>query len=234
MHIVKGEAQKSPLFWRFSGGFWFSQERLFSRNSTRKPLNLIKSPILTNTPCKSPFLYNAPSVHTVNFKVRNGPKAQWTCPKTSFKMSPKNFKAVLDTFNDFLGDFSGGSKKIFLTLMCTFRLSEFRDSVGEPAIAIQDHLRSQMFAPKARQTCSAINLWHNFETSRVQSDWRSSCPPPPALIFLSLPFLEFLAFFICKDFLVFVWEENEEGKSAINLSNLGNFCQIWPRAIYLC
>ena len=26
----------------------------------------------------------------------------------------------------------------------------------------------------------------------------------------------------------------EEGKSAINLSNLGNFCQIWPRAIYLC
>ena len=27
---------------------------------------------------------------------------------------------------------------------------------------------------------------------------------------------------------------NKEGKSAINLSNLGNFCQIWPRAIYLC
>ena len=25
-----------------------------------------------------------------------------------------------------------------------------------------------------------------------------------------------------------------EGKSAINLSNLGNFCQIWPQAIYLC
>ena len=25
-----------------------------------------------------------------------------------------------------------------------------------------------------------------------------------------------------------------EGKSAINLSNLGNFCQIWPRVIYLC
>ena len=39
--IVKGEAQKSPLFWRFSGGFWFSQDRLLSRNSTRKPLNLI-------------------------------------------------------------------------------------------------------------------------------------------------------------------------------------------------
>ena len=26
---------------------------------------------------------------------------------------------------------------------------------------------------------------------------------------------------------------SKEGKSAINLSNLGNFCQIWPRAIML-
>ena len=26
----------------------------------------------------------------------------------------------------------------------------------------------------------------------------------------------------------------QKGKTAINLSNLGNFCQIWPRAIYLC
>ena len=54
--IVKGEAQKNPLFWRFSGGCWFSQDRLFSRNSTRRPLNLIKSPIFTNTPCKSTYL----------------------------------------------------------------------------------------------------------------------------------------------------------------------------------
>ena len=63
--IVKGEAQKSPLFWRFSGGFLFSQDRLFSRNSTRKPLNLIKSPIFTNAPCKTTCLYNAPSMHTL-------------------------------------------------------------------------------------------------------------------------------------------------------------------------
>ena len=35
--IVKGEAQKSPVFWRFSGGLCFSQGRLFSRNSTRTP-----------------------------------------------------------------------------------------------------------------------------------------------------------------------------------------------------
>ena len=63
--IVKGEAQKSPLFWRFSGGFCFSQDRLFSRNSTRKPLNLIKSPICTNAPCKTACLYNAPSMHTL-------------------------------------------------------------------------------------------------------------------------------------------------------------------------
>ena len=61
--IVKGEAQKSPLFWRFSGFLWFSQDRLVSRNSTRKPLNLIKSPMFTNTPCKSTCLYNAPSMH---------------------------------------------------------------------------------------------------------------------------------------------------------------------------
>ena len=42
--IVKGEAQKSPLFWRFSGGFWFSQDRLLSRNSTRKPFKFNKIP----------------------------------------------------------------------------------------------------------------------------------------------------------------------------------------------
>ena len=63
--IVKGEAQKSPpaIFW---GLLIFSQEHLFSRNSTREPLNLIKSPIFTNTPCKSTCLYNAPSLHTVD------------------------------------------------------------------------------------------------------------------------------------------------------------------------
>ena len=65
--IVKGEAQKSPLFWRFSGGFWFSQDRLFSRNSTRNPLNFKKSPIFTNAPCKTACLYNAPSMHTADF-----------------------------------------------------------------------------------------------------------------------------------------------------------------------
>ena len=64
--IVKGEAQKNPLFWWFSGGFWFSQDRLFFRNSTRKPLNLIKSPIFANAPCKTTCLYNAPSMHTVD------------------------------------------------------------------------------------------------------------------------------------------------------------------------
>ena len=29
-------------------------------------------------------------------------------------------------------------------------------------------------------------------------------------------------------------KKTKEGKSAINLSNLGKFCQIWPWAIYLC
>ena len=31
--IVKGKAQKIPLFWWSSGGFWFSQDRLFSRKT---------------------------------------------------------------------------------------------------------------------------------------------------------------------------------------------------------
>ena len=38
---------------------------MFSRNSTRKPLNLTKSPIFTNTPCKSTCLCNAPSILVV-------------------------------------------------------------------------------------------------------------------------------------------------------------------------
>ena len=64
--IVKGEAQKSLLFWRFSGALWFSQDRLLCGNSTRKHLDLIKSLIFTNAPCKSTCLYNAPSMHTVD------------------------------------------------------------------------------------------------------------------------------------------------------------------------
>ena len=47
----------------------------------RKPLDLRKSPIFTNTPCKSPVLCNAPSVHTVdslqrltNPEIENNPE----------------------------------------------------------------------------------------------------------------------------------------------------------------
>ena len=40
--MIKEEAKNRPLFWRFSGGFWFSQERLLSRNSVRKPSKLNK------------------------------------------------------------------------------------------------------------------------------------------------------------------------------------------------
>ena len=48
-----------------------------SRNSTRKPLNLIKSPIFTNTPCESTCLYNAPSMHTVD---RRSPRTSQKLP----------------------------------------------------------------------------------------------------------------------------------------------------------
>ena len=63
--IAQGEVRKSPLFWRFSGGGWFSQELLFFWNSTRKSLNWTKSPILRKTACKSACLCEAPSLHTV-------------------------------------------------------------------------------------------------------------------------------------------------------------------------
>ena len=47
----------------------------------------------------------------------------------------------------------------------------------------------------------------------------------PDLLFPA--FLDVLAFFL-------LFKANKEGKSAINLSNLRKFCQIWPRAIYYC
>ena len=53
--IVKARLRKVHFSGDFLGGFrfCFSQDRLFSRNSTRKPLNLIKPPIFTNAPCKT-------------------------------------------------------------------------------------------------------------------------------------------------------------------------------------
>ena len=83
--IVKGEAQKNPLFWPFSV-FLFSQDRLVSRNSTRKPLKLV----FTNTPCKSTCLYNAPSLHTVDFQVFSLSKL--------VKMHPLNLGGALKGF----------------------------------------------------------------------------------------------------------------------------------------
>ena len=109
--IVKGEAQKSPLFWRFSGGFWFSQDRLLSGISTSKPWNLIESRIFTNAPCKSTRLCNAPSVHSgppellwkLGCPTENDPpcamagylrKSLW-CPKSpETTPNPKFFKGA--------------------------------------------------------------------------------------------------------------------------------------------
>ena len=68
--LRKARPRKVRFSSDFLGGFDFSQERLFSRNSTRKPLNLLESPIFTHAPCKSTCLYNAPSIHTV--KIRKG------------------------------------------------------------------------------------------------------------------------------------------------------------------
>ena len=65
--IVKGEGPKSPLFWRFSGSCWFSEERLFSLRIPQESFfKLTQSLICTNIPCKSTCLYNALSLHTVD------------------------------------------------------------------------------------------------------------------------------------------------------------------------
>ena len=53
MHCKRRKSPEKSTFLAIFWGFWFSQDRLFSRTSTRKPLNLIKSLIFTNTPCKS-------------------------------------------------------------------------------------------------------------------------------------------------------------------------------------
>ena len=52
--IAKGEAQKNPLFWMFSGGFL-----IFPRSPI---LTHTHTDTHTHTPCKSTCLYNAPSM----------------------------------------------------------------------------------------------------------------------------------------------------------------------------
>ena len=127
--FVKGEAQKSPRFWRFSAGFCFSQDRLFSRNSTRKPLNLVKSPIFTNAPCKTACLYNAPSMHTLELSKRvlleplsaqvvmlvtefRRPLSHWGNPKQPMKLQqPRNYDFGMFQFN-LLGSQGGNSREM--------------------------------------------------------------------------------------------------------------------------
>ena len=63
---VKGEAQKNPLFWRFSGVFDFLRSACSLRIPQENPFNFIKSPTFTNSPGKSTCLYNAPSLRTLD------------------------------------------------------------------------------------------------------------------------------------------------------------------------
>ena len=66
--IVIGEARKHLLFWRCSGGLWFSQVRLGIPE--RDALNLNKSPIL-QTPFTIPLLFTVPLVCTLTFVQRS-------------------------------------------------------------------------------------------------------------------------------------------------------------------
>ena len=61
--IVKGEVQKSPLFWRFSGVFWRPEQCLLSKNFTRNPLNWKK--INIQTPLVNPLFCAMPLVCTL-------------------------------------------------------------------------------------------------------------------------------------------------------------------------
>ena len=159
--IVKGEAQKSPLFWRFSGSFWFSQERVFSRSSTRKPLNLIKSSIFTNTPCKHTCLYNAPSMHTVD---SGG--------------SQKSMFGLKMTFSGFpvagLCRGSGGLQRK------NAKSSQGRMSKNLQGIVFQGVLKwmdLRWQGPKRRFSQKTTNLWRLTPSLRSPNRWRIQIPP---------------------------------------------------------
>ena len=63
--IVKARLRKVHFSGDFPRVFDFLRIACSLGITQEKPLNLIKSPIFTNAPCKSSFLYNAPSMHTV-------------------------------------------------------------------------------------------------------------------------------------------------------------------------
>ena len=66
--IVKARPRKVHFSGDFLGGFDFLRSACSLGIPQENPLNLIKSPIFTNAPCKTACLYNAPSMHTVEFR----------------------------------------------------------------------------------------------------------------------------------------------------------------------
>ena len=75
--IVKGEAQKSPLFWRFTGVLDFLRSACLLGFPQKKNFKFNRKAdvaFFTNTACKSTYLCNAPSLHTVYcFSVGRSP-----------------------------------------------------------------------------------------------------------------------------------------------------------------
>ena len=75
--IAKGEAQKSPLLWRFSG---FLRCTFLSKSSSMRPSNFNKITDLASTPCKPTCLYNAPCLKCLHTRddgrnVKNATKS---------------------------------------------------------------------------------------------------------------------------------------------------------------
>ena len=63
--IVKARLRRVHFSGDFLRGFDFLRSACSLGIPQENPLNSIKSPIFTNTPCKFTCLYNAPSIHTV-------------------------------------------------------------------------------------------------------------------------------------------------------------------------
>ena len=82
--IVKGEAQKSPLFWRLFWGFLIFSGSPVLQEFHKKTFKFnIKSPIFTNAPCKTACLYNAPSIVIFFFPYNPPPPLPRQTPRPS-------------------------------------------------------------------------------------------------------------------------------------------------------
>ena len=136
-YIVKGEAQKSPLFWRFA---------LVLQEFQYNTLKFNKPPIYTNTPSKSTCLYISSSLRTADATLTFGPNQM---------LSLKNRPRIIN--QEFY-------RKGFLNLprACVFCLQIAAGDAGWcPTQGLTDHAPG---AAHGKERCSRSDLsesiWH--------------------------------------------------------------------------